>query len=47
MYTYKAVQCNIPNSMAIVTEFDRLGWELVSVVKQSDLIYIYWFKKHV
>lgn len=47
MYTYKAVQCNIPNSMAIVMEFDCLCWELVSVVKQSDFIYIYWFKKHI
>ena len=44
-YTYKAIQCNIPNSTALVNEYDRCGFELVSVVKESDLIYIYWLKR--
>lgn len=43
---YKAVQCNIPNSTALVNDYARYGWELISVVKESDLIYIYWFKNN-
>ena len=46
IYNYKAIQCNIPNSTALVNDFDRCGWELVSVVKESDLIYIYWFRQN-
>ena len=41
---YKAIECNIPNSTALVEDCARLNWELVTVVKKSDLIYIYWFK---
>lgn len=43
---YKAVQCNIPNSTALVNEYARCGFELVSVVKEIDLIYVYWFKNN-
>ena len=43
---YRAVQCNTPNSTALVNEYSRYGFELVSVVKESDLIYIYWFRRN-
>lgn len=41
---YKAIACNIPDSTALVEDFARSNWELVTIVKKSDLIYIYWFK---
>ena len=41
---YKAIQCNIPNSTALVNDYAQFGWDLVSVVKESNLIYIYWFR---
>lgn len=44
---YKAIQCNIPNSTALVNDYAAHGWELVSVVKQSDAIYVYWFKQNL
>jgi hypothetical protein len=41
---YKAIKCNIPNSTALVEDFARSGYELISVVKESNVLYVYWFK---
>lgn len=42
---YKAIKCNIPNSTALVEDFARSGYELISVVKESNVLYVYWFKR--
>lgn len=48
MYTtYKTIHCNIPDSTAVVMDFENQGWEFMTVVQANPYEYVYWFKKKI